>query len=322
MGIRHLLVSIALILAVASAPFVRPGTSSVAAQELAGGPQQVRVPDSRSVVLPPKDSTLQQGLTRILSESRYRRLSDERRLSVALVDITDPDRLTYAGVEDDRMRYAASLPKIAILAGVFDQIEGGNLEYTPELRFKMERMIRNSDNAISSELIRLVGFQNIARTLQHPRHQLYDRRRGGGIWVGRGFGGLGLWRRDPIANTSHGATARQVARFFVMVERGELVSPWASAQMKEILADPAIHHKFVLGLEQARPRSVIYRKSGTWQNYHADAALVERDGRKYIAVVLMEAPTRSSGGVLASLIVRMDELIYRRPLPDRASQGR
>lgn len=266
-----------------------------------------------AVVLPTKDPALQRGLNQVLAEQRYRALRDERRLSVALVDITDPDRLVYAGVEDDRMRYAASLPKIAILAGVFDQIERGNLEYTPELRGKMERMIRNSDNAVSSELIQLVGFQNIARTLQDPRHQLYDRRRGGGLWVGRGFGGLGVWRRDPIANTSHGATARQVARFFVMVERGELVSPWASAEMKEILSDPAIHHKFVLGLEQARPRSVIYRKSGTWQNYHADAALVERDGRTYIAVVLLESPTRSSGGVLASLIVRMDQLIFRAP---------
>ncbi|MBT8489060.1 MAG: class A beta-lactamase-related serine hydrolase [Gemmatimonadetes bacterium] len=266
-----------------------------------------------TVVLPSKDPSLQRGLDQVLAEPRYRALRDERRLSVALVDITDHDRLVYAGVEDDRMRYAASLPKIAILAGVFDQIERGNLEYTSELRAKMERMIRNSDNAISSELIRLVGFQNIARTLQDPRHQLYDRRRGGGLWVGRGFGGLGVWRRDPIANTSHGATARQVARFFVMVERGELVSPSASSQMKEILSDPAIHHKFVLGLEEARPRSVIYRKSGTWQNYHADAALVERDGRTYIAVVLLESPTRSSGGVLASLIVRMDQLIFRAP---------
>lgn len=264
-----------------------------------------------SVVLPGKDPVLQRGLDQVLAEPRYRSLRDERRLSVALVDITAPGRLLYAGVEDDRMRYAASLPKIAILAGVFDQIDKGNLEYTPELRAKMERMIRHSDNAVSSELIRLVGFQNIARTLQDPRHQLYDRRRGGGLWVGRGFGGLGVWRRDPIANTSHGATARQVARFFVMVERGELVSPWASAEMKEILSDPAIHHKFVLGLEEARPRSVIYRKSGTWQNYHADAAIVERDGRTYIAVVLLESPTRSSGGILASLIVRMDQLIFR-----------
>ncbi|MDH3272602.1 MAG: class A beta-lactamase-related serine hydrolase [Gemmatimonadota bacterium] len=268
-----------------------------------------------SFTLPPKDSVLQQKLRAVLERPRYRGLVRDGRLSVALVDITDPDRVVYAGWEDDRMRYAASLPKIAILVGVFDQIDRGELEYTPGLRAKLERMIRNSDNAISSEMIQLVGFQNIARTLQDPRHQLYDRRRGGGLWVGRGFGGLGVWRRDPIANTSHGATARQVARYFSMIERGELVSPWASAEMKTILADPAIHHKFVLGLEEARPRSVIYRKSGTWQNYHADAALVERDGRKYIAVVLLESPTRSSQGVLAALIVRLDELIFGEPAP-------
>ena len=313
MAPRPLLVASAALLLLTVTPSASLTSTRASAQQPRSGPPT-------SLVLPAKDSTLQAGLTRILAEPRYRRLRAEGRLSVALLDITDPERLIYAGVDDDRMRYAASLPKIAILAGVFDQIEQGNLEYTPELRTKMERMIRNSDNAVSSELIRLVGFQNIARTLQDPRHQLYDRRRGGGIWVGRGFGGLGVWRRDPIANTSHGATARQVARFFVMVERGELVSPWASAQMKEILADPAIHHKFVLGLEQARPRSVIYRKSGTWQNYHADAALVERDGRKYIAVVLLESPTRSSGGVLAALIVRMDDLIFRSPMPLKTAE--
>ena len=67
----------------------------------------------------------------------------------------------------------------------------------------------------------------------------------------------------------------------------------------------------MLGLENARPRSVVYRKSGTWRNYHADAALVERDGRAYVAVVLLESPTNSSQGVLASLIVRLDDLIFR-----------
>lgn len=267
--------------------------------------------DSTSYALPAPDPGLQTRLAAVLGQPPYRRLTEQHRLSVALVDITNLDNPVFAGVEEDRMRYAASLPKIAILAGVFDQIERGRIQYTPELRTKLERMIRNSDNAISSEMIRLVGFQNILRTLQDPRHELWDPRRGGGLWIGRGYGGLGVWRRDPIANTSHGATARQVARFFVLIERGELVSPWASAEMKSILAHPAIHHKFVLGLEQARPRSVIYRKSGTWQNYHADAALVERDGRKYVAVVLLESPTKSSQGVLASLIVRLDDLIFR-----------
>ncbi len=275
-------------------------------------------PQATSFTLPAPDSALQAGLTRILTQPPYRGLTNERRLSVALVDITNPRRIRYAGWDEDRMRYAASLPKIGILAGVFDAVDQGRLQYTPTLRGRLERMIRNSDNRISSEMIRLVGFQNIARTLQDPRHELYDPERKGGIWVGRGYGGdVGLWRRDPEAGISHGATARQAARFFVMVDRGELVSPWASAEMKSILGNPQIHHKFVGGLESARPGSTIYRKSGTWRNYHADAAIVERDGRKYVAVVLLESRTNSSGGTLSSLIVRLDELVFRSPPSQR-----
>jgi beta-lactamase class A len=39
------------------------------------------------------------------------------------------------------------------------------------------------------------------------------------------------------------------------------VSPELTRQMKAALADPAIHHKFVKGL-QAKPDTRVYRKSG------------------------------------------------------------
>ena len=277
---------------------------------MVGGKPAV-VSSQESYALPAPDAALQAGLTRVLRQPAYQRLVAQQRLSVAFADITDLDNVRYASHDDDRMRYAASLPKIGILLGVFDQIEKGAIEYTPALRGRLELMIRNSDNRISSEMIERVGFENIAATLEDPRHELYDPARNGGIWVGRGYGGvMGLWRRDRMGGTSHGATARQTVRFFVLLERGELVSPGASAEMKSIMADTRIHHKFVLGLETARPGSVIHRKSGTWRNYHADAALVERDGRKYVAVALLESPTASTGGVMASLIVELDNLVF------------
>ncbi len=271
----------------------------------------VRAQQPTTLELPEKDAQLQSALVRVLNLPTYRRLVTERRLSVALVDLSDPDNVRYAGLDDDRERYAASLPKIGILLGVFDQIDRGNLRYTPQLKAKLERMIRRSDNAMSSELIGLVGFPAIAAALRDPRHALYDPDRGGGIWVGRGYGGkVGLWRRDPIGNQSHGATARQAARFLVMMDQGGLVSPWASREMKDILSKPAIHHKFVRGLD-ARPNSVIYRKSGTWKQWHADAALVERDGKKYVAVALLDSSNTAGGTVLSNLIVRLDDLVFK-----------
>lgn len=278
-----------------------------------GAPLPVRtLGGQETLVLPRPDRGLQAGLESALDRPPFRRLVGEGRLSVSLVDLSDPRALRYAAIDDNRERYAASLPKIGILLGVFAEVEKGRLTYTPGLRKRLELMIRKSDNRISSDLIRQVGFQRIVEALRDPRHQLYDEGRSGGIWVGRGYGGgVGLWRRDPVGHQSHGATSRQAARFLVMMDQGRLVSPWASAEMKSILGEPAINHKFVRGLA-VRPRSRIYRKSGTWQRWHADAALVERDGRKYVAVALLEAPTGVSGGdVLSSLIVRLDDLIFR-----------
>jgi beta-lactamase class A len=81
--------------------------------------------------------------------------------------------------------------------------------------------------------------------------------------------------------------------------------------MKAILADPAIKHKFVKGLQSKHPDSRIYRKSGTWKQYHSDSAIIEHDGHRYIAVALAKSPL--GGKWLSDLIVAMDDLISNPP---------
>jgi beta-lactamase class A len=262
-----------------------------------------------SLVLPAVDVRLQRDLERVMERGRFASLVRDGKLSVVLIDLTDPAQLRLAEILPDSMRYAASLPKIGVMLTVFEEVEAGRLTYTPELRSKLERMIRRSENAVASELIQLVGFDAIEATLRDPRYELYDPKREGGIWVGRGYGsGVGTWKRDPIHAVSHGATARQVARFLLLIERGELVSPAASAEMKRIMGNPEIRHKFVKGLLDIRPMSKIFRKSGTYKDYHADAAIVERAGHRYIAVALLEAPERGS---MARLIQELDAIVMR-----------
>ena len=61
-------------------------------------------------------------------------------------------------------------------------------------------------------------------------------------------------------------------------------------------------------METHRPTAKIYRKSGTWRDYHSDSALIERnDGRKYIAVSLAQATNGSS--LLKQIIVKLDKVI-------------
>lgn len=255
-----------------------------------------------------QDEQLQQQLQRLLSSPALARAIREKRFAAALVDITDPVAPRLASVNRDVMIYAASLPKIAILLGVFEkaQREGKQLdEHTLE---KARRMIRNSSNSAATELYYAVGPSRLAGYLQEERYRLYDRNFGGGLWVGKPYARRDTWKRDPIANLSHGATAFQVARFLYLLETGQLVSPAASARMKQILGKPAIRHKFVKGLAESRPRSRIFRKSGTWRTYHADAGIIERDGRRYIAVILANDPAGSNW--LSRLIVQFDRLIH------------
>lgn len=266
-----------------------------------------RFPDLREST----DPLLQWGLERALNGLGLQRAVSGGRLAVALVDVTDARAPRVASVNGDEMMYAASLPKIAILLGAFERAARGELKLNSVTREKLTAMIRHSSNHAATEMLNRVGKPFLASLLQSPRYRLYDQQHNGGLWVGKDYGKAAAWKRDPLHNLSHGATALQVARFYYMLETGRLVSPQACREMKTMMSDPAIHHKFVKGLERAKPGSRIYRKSGTWRDWHSDSAIVERDGRRYIAVALAHDPR--GGEWLSRAIVALDDLVFDNP---------
>ena len=262
------------------------------------------------------DLKLQKELTRTINKLGMAKAVRKGTLSVALVDITDLNQPRMATVNGDQMMYAASLPKIAILLGAFERIERGELKLDTKNHRQLVKMIRNSSNTAATAMLNKVGKQYLADLLESPRYRLYDRERNGGLWVGKEYARSGAWKRDPLHNLSHGATSFQVARFYYMLETAQLVNPELSKKMKAIMGKPAINHKFVRGLNDARPGSTIYRKSGTWRTYHADSAIVERDGRRYIAVALAQSSKGSQW--LKRLVVAMDDLVFRSS-PDKVA---
>ncbi|WP_231288407.1 serine hydrolase [Mariprofundus ferrooxydans] len=235
-----------------------------------------------------------------------------KRLSIALVDMTDPSNPELAQVNGDEMMYAASLPKIAVLLTAFELIKQGKLPLNRETRDTMTRMIRYSSNKDATAMIDMVGKDYINTVMESPKYRLYDPKYNGGLWVGKEYAGGTAYHRDPLHNLSHGATAMQVARFYYMMQTGQLVSPRYSAEMKGIMADSGINHKFVKGLDAMHnPDIRMYRKSGTWRTYHADSALIEHNGRRYIAVALADD---ARGGIWMTKLIRaMDNIIMAEP---------
>jgi len=252
------------------------------------------------------DPQLQARVERIVRDLDLEPAVVTGRLALALVDLTRPSKPRLAMLNGDRMMYAASLPKIAILLGALVEAERGRLPLNDETVGAMTNMIRYSSNQDATRVLHWVGTDRLLDILQSARFRFYDAKGRGGLWVGKAYGKAPAYRRDPVANLSHGATVYQVARLYTMLENDALLSPDLNALMKETLSKPGIKHKFVKGLA-GRPGARIYRKSGTWQDYHADGALIEYHGYKYVIVGI--AKHRDGGKWLVKLAAPLHDAI-------------
>jgi len=244
-------------------------------------------------------------------KGEYKRAVENKKAAFVVVDLTNLQQPRVAGVNPDVMMYAASLPKIAILLGAFVKIERGEMLLNDETRAELIRMIRKSSNEDATAILNRVGFEDLAEILQSQRYRLYDPEQNGGLWVGRDYSGGPVWKRDPLHNISHGATAIQVARFYYLAMTGRLISEQYLSDFAEIMSDPGIQHKFVKGLKKANPDAEIYRKSGTWKEFHADSGVVvdKRAGYQYIIVALMEHP--KGADIIARFAALVDEMMVR-----------
>jgi beta-lactamase class A len=250
-------------------------------------------PDLRDAHSP----VLQKALDKALDNPVFWSGVKKKELSIVVADVTDLQHPKAAWYNPNLMLYAASLPKIAIVLGVFVEIDRGVIKLDSQTRTQLIRTVRYSSNRDATTLLHRVGFERLAEILQDERHgKLYDPARGGGLWVGKEYGKAAAWRRDPLHGISHGASAMQAARFYYGVMTGTIIDIKYLPLFKKLFGNPAIKHKFVKGLE-GREDVEIFRKSGTWRDHHADSGIVARKDLTYIAVYIDHHPEADRGAV-------------------------
>lgn len=247
--------------------------------------------------------------SQLFKNKRWKRLVAKKKMAVALVDLTFPYSPRYASVNGDEMMYAASLPKIAVLLATCQAIEEGVVEETSEVINDATNMIRFSSNSAATRLIDLLGFEKIASVLRDDHLKLYDPEHGGGLWVGRRYAKSSTRYPDPLEGLSHAATVNQVSRFYYLLAYGKLINPQRCAEMLNILSNPGIIHKFVYSLKLLDPEARLFRKSGTWRNWHSDSVLVWSEyGRRYILVGMVENPRGEQ--ILRDLVPVAETVLY------------
>lgn len=255
------------------------------------------------------DADLQKRLEeRISRNPQWDNLVKRKKMAVALVDLSDSLHVKFARVNGAVMIYAASLPKLAVMLAVYEAFEEGSLEEKPEILSDIRKMIAKSSNNAATRLIDRLSFEKISAVLVDPKYKLYDPELGGGLWVGKRYGHQGRRYPDPIKGLVHAASVTQVCRFYYLLAMGKLVSWERSRQMLNMLTNPELHHKFVNTYDRIVPNARIYRKSGTWKQWHSDSALVWGPvWRRYILATLVEDPAGER--ICRNLVPAIEEVL-------------
>ena len=258
------------------------------------------------------NSSLQTNLEKELNlNPKWKSLMSQNRMAVGVIDLSNPKITKYASINGNHMMYAASLPKISILLAAMDAIEKGELIETEEVTNDMKIMISKSSNQAATRMIDRLGYDKIASVMTHEKYELYNKEDGGGLWVGKRYGGGGDTNREPILNLSHAASVDQVCKYYYLLANGKLVNPERSKQMLDIMENPALHHKFVNTLDQIAPNARLFRKSGSWRNFHSDSILVwgKDPKRRYILVALID--DESGEQIIRSLVKPIEKVLKK-----------
>lgn len=268
--------------------------------------------DSEGDLPPLQDVALRQQLSEAVCAAGYCELVANDQLAVALVVIAEEQPTKLGMLNGHNMMYAASLPKVAILLGAMVSAERGELELSASIMEDLDKMIRVSCNACATRVLAAVGRDKLLQILREPRFDFYDESRAGGLWVGKDYASVNAYQRDPIKGLSHAATTYQVARLYYRLDNGDLLDEKHSQIMKDMLDQPGLQHKFVLGLSD-NPVTIEMRKSGSWEAFHADSVLVAHPGGKYIAVALVE--DEDGDTIIQALADILDNLARDRASP-------
>jgi beta-lactamase class A len=235
---------------------------------------------------PIQDPQLQAKLNQLVDEQGWGPQINNRSMAIALV-LLEEESYRLAMLNGEHMVYAASLPKIAILFAAMVASQEGDLQIDAALEEDLHDMIRVSCNPCATRVMEQVGREQLLQVLQRPEYGFYNEDLYGGLWVGKDYGASPAHKRDPIRGLSHGASAYQVARIYYHLYRGTLLDAKHTAMMRDILSRPGIEHKFVRGLANEEGLE-LWRKSGSWKDFHADSVLVQWSGKEYILVGLIE----------------------------------
>lgn len=186
--------------------------------------------------------------------------------------------------------YPASLAKLFLMGAIFEEVEAGSINYDENLSALVSPMITYSDNKSFNDLLSILADRGRA---QNPYKSLDDfcKKYDFKETVIHNFFVLQTseheFLRNYLVDYNFWTSSHDVGRFLKLLAQGKLVSQEASSKMLEILSRQERLYK----LPHLLPETAkVYSKTGEFNNYSHDAALISSPTCDYVLVVMSEMP--------------------------------
>ncbi|MFN3651008.1 MAG: serine hydrolase [Armatimonadota bacterium] len=196
-----------------------------------------------------------------------------------------------AGVNAYQPMEGASLIKVPVMAALYAAWDAGFTRRTNEDEQKLRQMVTRSRNIPTNHFIEKLGMQRINAWL-----------------AANSYGSTGIIDRvlSPSPIGANQTTAADMTRMLQQIVRGELVSPEASLEMRELLLDQRWRDRIPAGIPD---EAVVGNKTGTLSVVLHDVAFVEPPrGPRYTVAIMIARPSRAE--VKAETIERISRRIY------------
>lgn len=247
--------------------------------------------------------------------------------SIAVVDLTSGEPVVGSW-KGDNLIYPASLYKMYVLGEVIRQVGEGEVSLDDPVTIaghnvREEAPLTSGTTVTVSEILRLM-IQDSSNTAANEAIDLADRRRVTALLRALGCGESEITRKflprgkeDPGWADAPGTTscANHLATFLWAAEQGAISGGAGRGLIKGYLAMCRTNFdRFRAGLPDS---ATVYAKTGAWDIFTGEAALVEDGEVKYILCAIVPQPREEAAPRMARLAEGVHALMRSR----HASEG-
>lgn len=222
---------------------------------------------------------------------------EEEWATICIVDLGNPARPRVGGWEMDNFVYPASTYKLYVLGEAIRQVVSGehgldDIRTVKEHNVRADSRLTAGQEVSVSEVLRLM-MQYSDNTAANEAIDLVDRQRASALLRAMGLEGSDITRKylsrdledegySKVPGTA--SCARHFATFLWAMETGAIGGGRGRGLIKAYMAtDTTAPKRIRAGLPES---ATLYSKTGTWNIFTSQAALIEDGATRYILCIL------------------------------------